>query len=128
MADKCSFCGREIELGTGKSLVKKDGTLFNFCSTKCEKNLLKLKRKPIKVPWTHAYRKFKGKLTKAEEVKEVEAEAEKAKEASKAKPKAPQFKEESKAAEETEEKKPDKKEEKKAEVKSEKKDKPAEKK
>jgi large subunit ribosomal protein L24e len=59
----CTFCGREISRGTGKMYVKKDGTVYNFCSTKCEKNLLKNKRKTMKVRWTEGYQKNK-KLTK----------------------------------------------------------------
>ena len=48
---KCSFCGNEIEKGTGKMFVRNDGKLFYFCSNKCNKNMLKLKRKPAKVRW-----------------------------------------------------------------------------
>jgi len=36
---KCTFCGGMIEPGTGKMLVKKDGTIQYFCSTKCENNI-----------------------------------------------------------------------------------------
>ncbi len=32
--------------------VKKDGTIYNFCSGKCEKNMLKLKRKSSALKWT----------------------------------------------------------------------------
>ena len=49
---KCSFCGDDIEKGTGKMYVKKDGKILHFCSRKCEKNMLKLKRKPTKLKWT----------------------------------------------------------------------------
>ncbi|MBS3119963.1 50S ribosomal protein L24e, partial [Candidatus Woesearchaeota archaeon] len=38
----CSFCGSTIEKGTGKIFVRKSGKIENFCSKKCEKNLLKL--------------------------------------------------------------------------------------
>jgi large subunit ribosomal protein L24e len=48
---KCTFCGNNIEPGTGKMFVKKDGTVLYFCSSKCEKNSLKLKRLPRKVRW-----------------------------------------------------------------------------
>ncbi len=41
--------------------VKKDGTTFNFCSSKCEKNLLKLKRNPRNTKWTKEYHKQKKK-------------------------------------------------------------------
>lgn len=73
----CSFCGTEIEQGTGKMLVKKDGSLLHFCSRKCEKNLIKLKRNPLKTPWTRAYRKFKGKLKPDEDVVVVEEKVKK---------------------------------------------------
>ena len=51
----CSFCGEEIEPGTGKIYVKKDGTVFYFCSNKCQKNMIKLKRVPRRVRWTKKY-------------------------------------------------------------------------
>lgn len=60
----CSFCGNSIEKGTGKIFVKKDGTTFNFCSNKCEKNQLKLKRLAQKVKWTNAYHKAKEIMKK----------------------------------------------------------------
>ncbi|HEX17519.1 MAG: 50S ribosomal protein L24e [Thermoplasmata archaeon] len=53
----CSFCGNEIEPGTGKLYIRKDGTIYHFCSSKCQKNLLKLKRVPRKVKWTRHYKK-----------------------------------------------------------------------
>jgi len=57
---RCSFCGNQIKQGTGKMYVKADGKLFYFCSSKCEKNMLKLKRKPFKTKWTkHFKRKAK---------------------------------------------------------------------
>jgi len=56
----CSFCGESIEPGTGKMLVKKDGTIFWFCSTKCQNNQ-KLGRVPRRVQWTKAAKKATGK-------------------------------------------------------------------
>jgi large subunit ribosomal protein L24e len=47
----CSFCGQEIEPGTGKMFVRRDGSVLYFCSSKCEKNMLKLKRVPRKIKW-----------------------------------------------------------------------------
>lgn len=58
---KCTFCGTGIEKGTGKIYVKKDGKIFNFCSRKCEKNMLLLKRKPIRTRWSGRYVK-EGKV------------------------------------------------------------------
>ena len=56
---KCSFCGNDIERGTGKIFVFKSGKIANFCSTKCEKNMLKLGRKSRELKWTKHY--IKGK-------------------------------------------------------------------
>ncbi|MFA6072699.1 MAG: 50S ribosomal protein L24e [Candidatus Woesearchaeota archaeon] len=53
---KCDFCNYEIERGTGKMYVKNDGKIFHFCSSKCEKNQLKLGRKPRKTKWTNEFR------------------------------------------------------------------------
>jgi len=51
----CSFCGEEIEPGTGKILVRRDGKILHFCSRKCEKNMIVLKRNPRKLKWTKYY-------------------------------------------------------------------------
>ncbi len=40
--------------------VKKDGTIFHFCSTKCEKNALKLGRSRRKTKWTVRYHQIKA--------------------------------------------------------------------
>ena len=48
---KCSFCGKELEQGTGKMFVKNDGNVLFFDNSKCEKNMLKLGRNPRKVKW-----------------------------------------------------------------------------
>ncbi len=53
---KCTFCGRQVEAGTGKMFVYASGKIDNYCTSKCEKNTLKLKRKPALVRWTQAYR------------------------------------------------------------------------
>jgi len=51
----CSFCGNEIEPGTGKMYVKKDGTVLYFCKNKCQKNMLDLRRIPRNVRWTKQF-------------------------------------------------------------------------
>jgi large subunit ribosomal protein L24e len=61
---KCSFCGVSIPKGTGKIFVFTSGKVSNFCSNKCEKNMLKLKRKPLNIRWTEAYRKEHKKQDK----------------------------------------------------------------
>jgi large subunit ribosomal protein L24e len=44
-------------------MVKKDGKIIYFCSTKCEKNMFKLKRKPREHQWTEESRKARSKET-----------------------------------------------------------------
>ncbi len=63
----CSFCGNEIEPGTGKMFIRKDGTVYVFCSSKCQLNMLKLGRVPRWTPWTQAFRRASGAAA-AEEV------------------------------------------------------------
>jgi len=57
---KCTFCGNNIKQGTGKMFVTKVGKIMHFCSNKCEKNLLKLKREPKFLKWTKYYEKGKS--------------------------------------------------------------------
>jgi len=102
---ECSFCGRDIERGTETIFVTKKGRVFYFCSSKCEKNLLKLGRKPRKIKWTEAYRAEKATRLgmAAKEAKEEERKRKKrrgmAKEATK------EAKKESKKKKETKKKK-----------------------
>ena len=56
-ARKCTFCGSDIEPGTGKLFVKRDGTALFFCKMKCQKNMLQLKRVPRRVRWSKHYAK-----------------------------------------------------------------------
>ncbi len=51
----CTFCGNDIEPGTGKMYIRKDGTIHFFCSGKCQKNMLKLGRIGRRVRWTRRY-------------------------------------------------------------------------
>ena len=63
---KCTFCGNTLERGTGKMYVQKDAKLLYFCSSKCEKNLLKLRRKPITIKWSSRYHKVGKKADDSE--------------------------------------------------------------
>jgi large subunit ribosomal protein L24e len=47
---KCSFCGNELSIGTGTMLVKNEGKILYWCSSKCEGNAA-LGRNPAKVGW-----------------------------------------------------------------------------
>jgi large subunit ribosomal protein L24e len=52
---RCSFCGHDIPPGTGINFVRRDGRLLRFCSSKCRKNTLILRRDARKLKWTKAY-------------------------------------------------------------------------
>lgn len=51
---RCSFCGHQINPGTGMMYVKKTGQTFHFCSSKCRKNMIDLRRVPARTEWTEA--------------------------------------------------------------------------
>ena len=71
---KCTFCNREIKEGTGILYVKRDGTSYNFCSSKCEKNMLRLHRKATKMKWVSKNSsKLKKSKTKQENSKNLQA-------------------------------------------------------
>jgi large subunit ribosomal protein L24e len=57
---ECSFCGSDIEPGTGMLFIRRDGTRHEFCSSKCRRNLLDLKRVPRTVKWSKHYVKGAG--------------------------------------------------------------------
>jgi len=48
---KCVFCEKKMVPGTGTLLIKNDAKLLHFCSSKCERNMLKLKRKASNLRW-----------------------------------------------------------------------------
>ena len=64
---KCNFCEQELPTGGGKVYAKKDGSTYYFCSNKCEKNMIMLKRKPVKTKWTNAHNKLKKTMLAAKE-------------------------------------------------------------
>jgi len=52
---QCSFCAREIEPGTGMMFVRRDGTVFHFCTSSCRKQQLHLHRVGHRFKWTRAH-------------------------------------------------------------------------
>ncbi len=82
----CSFCGKEIEPGTGKMYVKKDGAFFLFCTNKCQKNMIGMKRVPRKITWTRAYAATKARNIKIEKDIKTEKDLEKVQAEAKALP------------------------------------------
>ncbi len=80
---KCVFCGREEHSFKGVHLIQNDGNVSFFCSSKCRKNTLKLKRDKRKLKWTLAYKDARVKTVakdkdKAEKAEKVKVEKEKA--------------------------------------------------
>ena len=59
---KCSFCNNEMPKGTGKMYVKVSGQILYFCSSKCEKNLIKLNRIPREQKWVNNVLEFAAEL------------------------------------------------------------------
>lgn len=59
--EKCTFCNEELTPGTGKMYIKKDGKIWYFCSRTCEKNMLKLHRKPSEQKWITKQKKTGGR-------------------------------------------------------------------
>lgn len=57
---KCNFCGYDIEKGTGKIKIMKDGKVVPLCGMKCEKNMFKLGRIPRETEWTADYKAAKA--------------------------------------------------------------------
>ncbi|MFZ2456427.1 MAG: 50S ribosomal protein L24e [Candidatus Altiarchaeia archaeon] len=60
----CSFCGKDIPRGTEMIFVNKRGKAQYYCSSKCDKNMNKLGRKPRETKWTVAYKEEKDIRTK----------------------------------------------------------------
>ena len=48
---RCEFCKNDIDKGTGKLVIQKTGKQLWFCSSKCEKKMLKFKQSPLKTKW-----------------------------------------------------------------------------
>ena len=54
---KCSYCNTEIPVGSRTIYVYKSGKIIDFCSKKCEKNLIKLGRKAREQKWVTSQKK-----------------------------------------------------------------------
>lgn len=61
---ECTFCGKLITPGTGKMYVKKDGTVFHFCSSKCQNAQVDRGFKARITPWTNLFNQIKAKNKK----------------------------------------------------------------
>lgn len=75
----CSFCNNHVPKGTGFIYVIKDGTVFSFCSQKCKRNLISLKRERRLLKWTSkvaVLRREKVEKKKTEFAAEIEKKLE----------------------------------------------------
>lgn len=52
---KCVFCGKEEHGHKGVHLIRNIGVVDFYCSSKCRKNSMKLKRDKRKLKWTEAF-------------------------------------------------------------------------
>ncbi|MEM0356592.1 MAG: hypothetical protein QW465_02465 [Candidatus Anstonellales archaeon] len=50
---KCSFCGDEIKLDRAVYYYTATGKGYVFCSSKCRRSMLKLRRDPKKLKWVN---------------------------------------------------------------------------
>ncbi len=78
---KCVFCGKEENNFRGINYIANDGTVHFFCTSKCRKNALELKRDKRKLKWTAAYHEERAKTivkdkAKADKAAGIEAPVE----------------------------------------------------
>ena len=64
LVKSCNFCDRPVAKGTGTMLALNNGTVLRFCSSKCKKNMMVLKRDPRKLKWTKKFVKGGIKVKK----------------------------------------------------------------
>jgi|GEM_PF-189817 len=74
---KCFFCGQEENAHKGVHLLKNDGSINYFCSSKCRKNALKLRRDKRKVRWSEFFHISRERAKKSHDIKVAEEKAEK---------------------------------------------------
>ena len=74
---KCVFCGKEEHSFKGIHLIGNDGNVNYYCSNKCRKNALKLKRDKRKLKWTVAHSEERVKAVKKEAKRVADEEAKK---------------------------------------------------
>ena len=72
---KCSFTGKEEHPFKGIHLIKNDGSVEFYSSSKAMKNALKLKRDKRKLKWTDAYHAERQRVSAQAEYVKVESKA-----------------------------------------------------
>ncbi len=58
---KCVFCGKEEDKHKGTHVIGNDGNIKYFCSSKCRRSALNLKRDRRKFRWTEAFHEMREK-------------------------------------------------------------------
>ena len=76
---RCTFCKQNYEFPRGMTLILNDGNIMYFCSSKCRRNAIKLKRDNKKVNWVR-----KAEIAEAEKYKPQSLRKEETKEEKKA--------------------------------------------
>lgn len=71
---KCVFCGKDNEYFKGINLIGNDGVIYYYCSSKCRKNALKLKRDKRKLKWTEAFHIKREAAVAKEKAEKVHSE------------------------------------------------------
>lgn len=63
---KCTFCGKDEKPYKGTHLITNKGETNYFCSSKCLRNSVKLRRDKRKVRWTEAFHIIREKARSRE--------------------------------------------------------------
>ena len=66
---KCVFCGKEEKSFKGLHYIKNTGIVNYFCSSKCRKNSLILKRDKRRLKWTESFHTTRDRTRTREEEK-----------------------------------------------------------
>ena len=66
---KCVFCGKEEKSFKGVHYIKNTGVVNYFCSSKCRKNSLVLKRDKRRLKWTEAFHTTRDRTRSRDEEK-----------------------------------------------------------
>jgi large subunit ribosomal protein L24e len=75
---KCVFCGKESSPYKGVHLIKNDGSVNFYCSSKCRRNSINLGRDKKKIKWTTFYTENRERMAKQAQRTADMAEAKKA--------------------------------------------------
>jgi large subunit ribosomal protein L24e len=75
---RCTFCKQNYEFPRGLTLILNDGNLLYFCSSKCRRNALHLKRDNKKVNWVRKAEAAESSEAPTQAIVELKKEEKKA--------------------------------------------------